>query len=306
MIHVTQGHEKGIGLEVFLKSLLAINSSLSDQFTLHVEIKTLETVLKTLNLEFQIIGDYLAYEGRKIKLVRLSENTLPLSTNSLESALSVIRQSDVLFTLPTSKDQLIYGGKNYSGYTEYFRSKFNQSSLVMIFKGVLGFTALLTDHIPLKEVPKIVTRELVVKKFEIIKENLEKYYSTNYSYIFSGINPHSGENGILGNEDEEIVSAIESIKSKYPKVSVKGPLPGDTLHFESNNRKNKVFIYAAHDQGLATFKQQNGLLGINTTLGLPFIRLSVDHGTAFELYGKNSADFKGCLFVLKEALRINS
>lgn len=306
MIHVSQGHEKGIGLEVFFKSLLSLNSKLSTKFTLHCNQKTLIECLNLLNIEYKLAKEMILFEGREMPIVFCNDGPSPQSTVSLESCLNAIKENDILITLPTSKDQLIFNSKSCSGYTEYFRAKYSNNNLVMIFKGIEGFTALLTDHIPLKEVSQAITKDLVIEKFKVIKEGLEKFYKKEYQYIFSGINPHAGENGILGNEDSTIFSAVSELQQTYLNLKVKGALPGDTLHFEKGDRSNKVFIYSSHDQGLSVFKDQNGLFGINTTLGLPFLRLSVDHGTAFELYGKNKADFKGSLFVIKEALRIQS
>jgi len=306
MIHVTQGHEKGIGLEVFFKSLLSINNSLSQKFLLYANPTEIKENLKFLNIPFKINDSFLYFENRKLKILWNQKISSPQSTEALLSALNGIRKGDVLLTLPTSKDQLIYEKEMCSGYTEFFRRYFSNNNITMIFKGVDGFTALLSDHIPLEKVTSYLTEELIIEKTRIIINGLKKYFHSNYSIIFAGINPHAGENGILGSNEKIIENAIIKLKNEFSNTSFLGPLPGDTLHFEASNRKEKVFIYSFHDQGLASFKQKNGLLGINTTLGLPFIRLSVDHGTAFELYGKNKANFKGCHFVIKEALRITN
>ncbi|MCR9206339.1 MAG: 4-hydroxythreonine-4-phosphate dehydrogenase PdxA, partial [Halobacteriovoraceae bacterium] len=224
MIHVTQGHESGIGLEAFIKSLLAINLSLAESFILHVEEESLKKNLEFLNIDYSLSGDFVEFEDRTLKLSLIKKANEPLSTLSLESALNLISNEDVLFTLPTSKDQLLYGGQRCSGYTEYFRARFGIQSLVMIFKCQEGFTGLLTDHIPLRLVSEVITEDLVCEKFNIIRNELKKYYKKDFEYIFSGINPHSGEGGILGDEDGVITKAIGRIQSDHPDLKVIGPL----------------------------------------------------------------------------------
>ena len=116
---------------------------------------------------------------------------------------------------------------------------------------------------------------------------------------FSGINPHCGEDGNISITDIIINAAIKKLVLSFPDIDFHEMLPGDTLHFSIKN-KEQLFVYAFHDQGLAPFKLKYGLTGINLSLGLPFKRVSVDHGTAFNLYGKNQANYNGMLYLLDE------
>jgi 4-hydroxythreonine-4-phosphate dehydrogenase len=307
MILVTQGHEHGVGLEVFLKSLLRLPKNICNEIILYTFKETLIENLRILNWTYEIDTHHLIFFGKQIKIIEPTSNELPQSTSSLLAAIKDIDgEKDVLLTLPTSKDQLICNGVKRAGYTEFFRSFFEESNISMIFKGIEGFTLLLTDHIQLKDVPTSINRELVCEKFRTVIEGLTKYFNPPKEFIIAGINPHAGEGGLLGNEEENLMAGLKNARLEHPQITFQGPLPGDTLHFEANNRENKVFVYTYHDQGLATFKDKNGLLGINISLGLPFLRLSVDHGTAFHIYGKNKADSSGCLFTLQEAYRVIS
>lgn len=304
MIYVSQGHEKGISLEVFFKAILRLSNEVISCMELHASKAEVEKTLKDLDFQYQISNESVVLFNKVVKLKPLKGTDKFQSTESLKNILKVINPDDVLVTLPTSKDQLVYNDINCSGYTEFLRSYFGNENLSMIFKGVEGYTLLLTDHIPLKQVPKSINKELVVEKIRNSINGLTKYFYPPVKFILSGINPHAGEGGILGNEDEVIGESLISLKKEFKDIEFIGPIPGDTLHFHERHNSKDVFVYAYHDQGLPRFKDNSGLFGINITLGLPFIRMSVDHGTAFPLYGMNTADCSGCLYVLKEAYKV--
>ncbi len=277
MIHITQGHERGIGLEVFLKSLLCLPTYQHGQFTLYVYEESFYE-----NLQFLKIS---ANKFKYLNIHFFNFYSHSPSDESLKIALSQIKEKDVLFTLPTSKDQLELEKKFPKGYTEFLRQKFNCESLVMFFHGLNSNVALITDHISLKEVSPKITKSYLENKLHILKKNCP--YEIK-KYLFLGINPHAGENGLLGTE-EKIIRLIGE-----------NPIPADTAWQFMDSQT--CLISAYHDQGLALFKSLEKFIGINITLGLPFLRLSVDHGTAFNLYSKNCADYTGCLYALKEAM----
>ncbi|RZF23094.1 4-hydroxythreonine-4-phosphate dehydrogenase PdxA [Halobacteriovorax vibrionivorans] len=280
MIYVTAGHEKGIGLEVFLKAYSLLSSAQQEQFHLFVG----EEFTKEL-------PSSLSYTAVKA----------PYSHNALELACNKCGPNDILVTMPTTKDELFFNGKNVSGHTEYFRKRYNNENIVMFFKSYEANVLLITDHIPLKEVPTKINSDLIHKKINICVDNYTKYFGNLNEIIISGINPHAGEGGILGDEEKEVTNAIKGLTVKQ-KVS--GPLPADGLFINDCFAHDKLFVYMYHDQGLAPFKTMFKSKGANITLGLPFLRLSVDHGTAFDLYGKDCANYMGCYYVLKLALKV--
>jgi 4-hydroxythreonine-4-phosphate dehydrogenase len=296
MIYVTQGHEKGIGLEIFLKSYLMLSREEKSQVVLVAELSVLDQNLKDLKLSKNSFKD-LDVISPKI------DATLPSSTTTLIHALAIIKPDDILITLPTSKDQLIYNGKHMAGYTEFFRSFYNNSNIAMTFRGISQNVLLITDHVALKDVPKTITKDLIVEKTNTTIAFYNKYFSTFDEVIFSGINPHVGENGILGKEDFIIKEAIDLLTESHI-LKFSGPYSGDTLHMHKDPLKDQLFVYMFHDQGLSQFKAMHGLIGLNISMGLPFLRLSVDHGTAFDLYGKNKANPSGMIFLFKQAFEV--
>lgn len=296
MIYVTQGHEKGIGLEIFLKSYLLLSGLEKSQVTLIADQDDLNTNLRDLKLPQKNFSGLKVINPKK-------EAGSPSSSRALLKALEIITPSDILVTLPTSKDQLVYKNKNLAGYTEFFREYFNNTNISMTFKGVSQNVLLITDHVALKDVTKKITKDLIVDKTSTTIEFYKKYFSTFDEVVFSGINPHVGENGILGNEDIIINHAIDELRTKHI-LKLSGPFSGDTLHMHLNPKLSQLFVYMFHDQGLAQFKAQHGLIGLNVSMGLPFLRLSVDHGTAFDLYGKNKANAAGMIFLFKQAFEV--
>ncbi|MBC7712088.1 MAG: 4-hydroxythreonine-4-phosphate dehydrogenase PdxA [Rhizobacter sp.] len=296
MIYVTQGHERGIGLEIFLKSFLLLSKEEKADVTLIVEEKDLDTNLSDLRLSKSNFKDLKTIHPKMPAKV-------PSSTSSLLTALELIKPADILITLPTSKDQLILDNKNMAGYTEFFRDYFKNVNIAMTFKGLTQNVLLITDHVALKDVTTTITKKLIVDKTDTTIEFYKKYFSTFDEVVFSGINPHVGENGILGKEDFIIQDAIDELKNKHI-LQFSGPYSGDTLHMHTDENKKQLFVYMYHDQGLAQFKSHHGLIGLNISMGLPFLRLSVDHGTAFDLYGKNRANATGMIFLFKQAFEV--
>lgn len=297
MIYVTQGHEKSIAMEVFLKSFLKLNPSEQKNIILVCQKRVYEEHLSFLNFSRE--------EFKNLSLVEIESSGLSLTLTSLKKALELIKEKDVLVTLPTSKDQLHDLGVHHLGYTEYLRAISGKPELAMTFKADEEFVLLMTDHIPLRDVTQVLKKDYIHKKLATVIEEYQKYFCSLDEVIVAGINPHAGEGGLLGEEDQEVVLALEELKKSYPQISFIGPLSGDTLHFKQNLKRSQLMVYMYHDQGLPSFKARHGLKGINMTLGLPFLRMSVDHGTAFELYGKNQASEEGCQYVLKTALEIS-
>jgi len=296
MIYVTQGHENGIGLEIFLKSFLMLSVFDRKQITLITQKKHFEDHLKWMGFKKSLFNN--------LNILFAESSELPASSATLLKALEVITEHDILVTLPTSKDQLIHQKKSYAGYTEFFRAYFKRPEITMTFKGIDLDVMLVTDHIPLNKVAQVIDENLIVSKVKTSLDFFEKYFYTFNEVIFAGINPHVGENGILGNEDACIAKAISILKPEYA-VNFKGPFSGDTLHIQHKPDKKQLFVYMFHDQGLPVFKSKFGFVGLNISMGLPFLRLSVDHGTAFELYGKNKGDITGMMFLFKVALEVN-
>lgn len=299
MIYVTQGHENGVGLELFIKSLLCLNNNSIEKFVLITSKAALSSTMESLNLKYELNRSALSLGTKKIKLITFEASDLPQSSQSLEIALERISPKDILLTLPTSKDQLIFENQKVNGYTEYFRKKYSKPDITMNFLALTQNVLLLTDHISITEVVDNLSSKIIIQKVSTTLENLSKLRHIDEVY-FSGIDPHCGEGGQISTFDNVFDTAIKALKSKFVDIKFSGPFPADTLHLKFNNQTNQLFVYPAHDQGLGPFKLKNGLVGINLSLGLPFLRVSVDHGTAFDLYGKNKANYLSLLYLIEE------
>ena len=316
MIYVTSGHEKGIGLEVFLKSLRQLPRPVAHHCLLLVDQKVLIKQLKYLAWHYRLAIDpptqkFQLALGKHLSLAGIFlDNFMPARPRSSAYLIYLWQKlrptaQDIVFTLPTSKDQLFWR-KPCLGHTEWLRQYFNLSSISMNFKAPHYQMLLITDHLPLAKVSAAITADLIVKRVTTSLDGWAKYFTPIKEVYVAGINPHAGENGLLGQEDGQVVQAIQRLRRKFPRIKFQGPFPGDTLLRNYHPRKaaQQLWVFMYHDQGLPWFKGVCGLKGINLSFGLPFLRLSVDHGTAFSLYGKNQADPAGTAYVLREAYRI--
>lgn len=295
-VYVTQGHEKGIGLEVFFKSCLLMKKSDLSLIKLLAFREAVVETITSMNLPFNIHADAVEIAGRPISVEWLTTVNHSQSFTAIELGMKRALNSGVLYTLPTSKDQF----PEHPGHTEYFRSYYHRPQLGMFFSAPKLQVLLLSDHLPIAALSEIMTEELIYSR---LIEAITTFKAWNWPLeriLVSGLNPHAGENGLIGNEDQRISTAIRRIRNKF-KLDIVGPLPGDTMLLEQKSPAD-LLVYLYHDQGLGVFKGLQGFVGSNITLGLPFPRFSPDHGTSFSLFGKNQADYRGCAFSLKQAV----
>lgn len=223
------------------------------------------------------------------------------SIKSLEAATTALKGNavDVLVTAPIHKHNIQSESFKFPGHTNYLAEKLEGTSLMFMVTDTLK-VGLLTDHVPVKDVPNQITAELINQKIDTVYKSLVQDFRISKPKIaVLGINPHAGDNGVIGQEDDEVLRpTIEDIKSKGKMVY--GPYSADSF-FGSGNYKNFDAIVASyHDQGLIPFKTIAFGHGVNFTAGLNKVRTSPDHGTAFEIAGKGQADngsFKEAVFM---------
>ena len=192
---------------------------------------------------------------------------------------------DALVTAPIHKS-IINESHSFTGHTEYIAHYTHTKNEVMLLASKSMKVALVTTHVPLSQVSRLITSKKIEETLKTIHRDLTQRFKINNPVIFvAGLNPHAGENGVLGLEEIDIlIPVINKLKSKG--MLIEGPFPADTLFTEKYIKKADCFLAMYHDQGLAVFKHANFGLGVNVTLGLPIIRTSVDHGTAIDLAGK--------------------
>lgn len=220
---------------------------------------------------------------------------------SLEKATQALQNDDVdvLVTAPIHKHNIQSEHFKFPGHTDYLTEKLGGKSLMFMVTDTLK-VGLLTDHIPIKDASEKITEDLIADKIDIVYSSLIKDFGIERPKIaILGINPHAGDNGVIGNEDDIVLRpTLEKLQNSGKLVY--GPYAADSF-FGSKNYKNFDAIIAAyHDQGLIPFKTISFGNGVNYTAGLKKVRTSPDHGTAFEIAGKNEADsssFKAAVFM---------
>jgi 4-hydroxythreonine-4-phosphate dehydrogenase len=213
----------------------------------------------------------------------------PYVIETLDSAISLCQNgnSKIIVTAPVNKDILNYDGLFFNGHTEYFAEKFAIEKVVMMLSNPQLNVALLTTHLPLKDVAAQVTASNLNQTLQIIHDSFRINFGvSNPKIAVCGLNPHAGENGYLGREEIEIIDP--GIKEWQQRgFAVYGSFPADTVFNQA--AKFDVILAMYHDQGLPVVKYSDFEQGVNVTLGLPIIRTSVDHGTALDLAGTGRA-----------------
>ena len=228
----------------------------------------------------------------------------------LDRALAGCRSGEfaAMATAPVHKGVINKAGVQFTGHTEYLADKTGTPLVVMMLAGNTERgplrVALVTTHLPLREVPAAITADVLEKTLHILHADLQRKYGLVQPRILvAGLNPHAGEGGYLGREEIEVITPVlEKLRAEGMQLS--GPHPADTMFTPPVLAQGDAVLAMYHDQGLTALKYATFGHGINVTLGLPVIRTSVDHGTALELAGSGSAD-PGSLFeAVAEATRM--
>ncbi len=195
-----------------------------------------------------------------------------------------------LVTAPIHKAVINQAGIPFSGHTEFLATYCNSKQVVMLFFSPSMKIALVTTHLPLKAVPEAISEQLIGSIIRCLHHSLEREFGISNPRLYvAGLNPHAGENGYLGREEITVIEpALRALQKQG--IDVQGPFPADTLFTPANCKRCDVFVAMYHDQGLPILKYTAFDSAVNVTLGLPFIRTSVDHGTALNLAGKGIAN----------------
>jgi 4-hydroxythreonine-4-phosphate dehydrogenase len=203
-----------------------------------------------------------------------------------------------LVTAPISKEKWLNAGIPFRGHTELLAQTAGVKEHAMFFWSHDLKVVLFSIHIPLKTIFAQIKKTEIIHFIRFVSSELYRLFSKDFTFLVSGLNPHAGENGFLGDEEiEEIIPAINALK---PEINIQGPFPPDVIFLKAKEMKDTVVISWYHDQGLIAFKLLNIHQGVNMTLGLPYIRTSPDHGTAYDIAGKGIANPSS----MKEAIRL--
>ncbi|MFV2060209.1 MAG: 4-hydroxythreonine-4-phosphate dehydrogenase PdxA [Gammaproteobacteria bacterium] len=213
-----------------------------------------------------------------------------LETLSLATEYCLNTTFSAVVTAPIHKAVINDAGHAFTGHTEFFADKTNSDVVMMLAHDTLR-VALVTTHLPLSEVSKAITREKLISTIEIIINSLQKQFNITKPHILvCGLNPHAGEGGHLGDEEINIIEPVIAEFKNNTNITLTGPIPADTAFTPERLADVDVVLSMYHDQGLPVLKYSGFGQAINITLGLPFIRTSVDHGTALELAGSGKTN----------------
>ena len=309
-IGITLGDPGGIGPEVTLKSLGSLSSLPDAQYVLFGSQGVINHECSSLNLDLSLSRD-------PISLLEVENVTTPVAQGKpspsngrasfryFERAVREAQKGNIhaVVTAPISKRSWDLAGIPWTGHTEYL-SRFYPEAIMFFWSDDLK-VALYTHHMSLHQAIARVKEKPLFQFMVNLDKNMSSLAIPGFQYLMAGLNPHAGEKGMMGSEErDEILPAIEKARSKG--IPVTGPFPPDVVFRNAWQKPDKIAIALYHDQGLIPFKLIAFDRGVNLTLGLPFIRTSPDHGTAFDIAGKGMADPKSMMEAIRLAHRFVS
>lgn len=319
-IGITVGDLNGIGLEVILKTLM--DKRIPELCTpfIYGSSKAVSYHKNIVGIDFQFhqVKGADKYMPDKINVVNCWNESVNISLGkatdvsgryafkALEIAVAELKEGfiDGIVTAPINKEAMKMADFPFPGHTEYFTQRFETKESLMLMLNESLRVGVVTGHIPLADVPKTITKELIVQKVRILHDSLQIDFGIERPTIaVLGLNPHASDNGVIGNEEEKVIRPA-IIELKKNGVVAMGPYPADGFFGSGQYRKFDGVIAMYHDQGLIPFKALSFNAGVNYTAGLPIIRTSPDHGTAYDIAGKNSADESSFRLALFNAIDI--
>ena len=322
VVGITQGDSNGIGYEVIIKSLA--DERILDSFTpvIYGSSKLMGFYRKTLHnigpMDINVISSAADAKQKKINLVNcLPDNiyaepgqstpdSAKAAIKSLEMAVKDLKegQVDVLVTAPINKRAMNEEGFCNTGHTEYLQREFGADDVTMIMVSDQIKIGVVTGHIPLRDVPKSLTKESILGKLRIMKDSLLRDFGvTDPKIAVLGLNPHCGDGGLLGDEEQNIIlPAVQAAQAEG--IQAFGPYSPDGFFGLGNYSRFDATLAMYHDQGLAPFKALAFSDGVNFTAGLPIVRTSPDHGTAYDMAGRDEADPRSMMSAIYTAIDI--
>jgi 4-hydroxythreonine-4-phosphate dehydrogenase len=282
-IAITIGDPAGIGPEICEKALL------------NPEIKSLA--------HYVVIGDRNSIPPRLIG--RVSAAAGKASIEYVEKAIDLASRGEVdaIVTCPISKEAIHKAGYKYQGHTEILAKKTKSKNYAMLFVAKPFWVMLVTIHIPLKEVSRQLKKSEVLRIIKLAQATLIKAGVKQPRIGVAGLNPHAGENGILGKEESTIIAPAVAT-AKKAGINVTGPISPDAIFNQAKDGKFDLVVAMYHDQGLIPIKLLAFGKAVNVTAGLPFVRTSVDHGTGFDIAGKGLANPGSLIQAIKVAVSL--
>ena len=260
------------------------------------------------NINYQIIRDPSKASPRQLNIINCWEEDINISpgqlneaggkyaVRSLVMAAQALKENRIqgLVTAPIHKNNTQSTEFNFTGHTPYLKSLFEVNDVVMLMVAGNFRVGLVTEHVPVSDISRHITRDNILSKLSLINQSLIRDFGIDRPRIaVLGLNPHAGDEGLIGREEEDIIKpAIKEAKNNY---IVMGPFSSDAFFARGHHQQFDAVLAMYHDQGLIPFKSLPAAEGVNFTAGLPGVRTSPDHGTAFDIAGKNVADHSSFL-----------
>ena len=305
-VGISVGDPNGIGIEVILKSfqnpemlnlfnpLIFANIKIIEyqmrHFNINLELNSIQTIEKICNDRVNVFN--ISMDNFKHTFGESTSQGARVALKSLLASTKAVKSGEVeaLVTGPINKKNILSDKFNFVGHTEFLSDCFSSKSLmVMIGKNLK--IGLLTDHIPIDEVSSSITKKLLREKIlKIVKSMQNDFLIPKPKIAVLGLNPHAGDSGLIGNQDKKIIKpVIEELNKENNYIF--GPFSADSFFVKANLDKYDAVLAMFHDQGLIPFKTLNFGTGVNFTSGLPIVRTSPDHGTAYDIAGRGVASF---------------
>jgi 4-phospho-D-threonate 3-dehydrogenase / 4-phospho-D-erythronate 3-dehydrogenase len=320
VIGITIGDLNGIGAEVIIKTfsdhrLLELCTPLI--FASNKLINFYRKSTPEINFNYQATKDFSRITPKQINIYNCWEEEIAIvpgqlteiggayAVKSLVAAAEALRDKKIqgLVTAPIHKKNTQSATFNFTGHTPYLKHVFNANDVLMLMVSDTMRVGLVTEHVPVKEIARFITRETIQSKLRILNDSLMRDFGIDKPKIaVLGLNPHAGDEGLIGKEDEEIIKPV--IKDLKHHMMVFGPYSADAFFARNYQSRFDGILAMYHDQGLIPFKSLSGGEGVNFTAGLPMVRTSPDHGTAFDIAGKNKADASSFLSSLYTCIDI--
>ena len=286
VIGLTAGDAAGVGPEILAAAVK------------HIEAEP--ALLQGCQL--RIIGDAMAHQSGKPDAA-----TSRAAIMALEEATALALRGELaaIVTGPVCKRHLHEEGFSFPGQTEFFAARSGVENFAMLLTGGTLTVALVTAHVPLQAVATMLSRDEIVRVGKLLIHFLKRRGIKNPRIAVAGLNPHAGEGGDLGCEEITIITpAVATLMQAHPEIIIVGPMSPDTIFWRAANGEFDAVLCMYHDQGLIPLKLHAFHEGVNVTLGLPFIRTSPDHGTAYELAGKGIARSDSYLAAIRLAVEL--
>ncbi|MFW2330859.1 MAG: 4-hydroxythreonine-4-phosphate dehydrogenase PdxA [Nitrospinota bacterium] len=322
-IGITIGDPAGIGPEVVLKAYSNLPFWLKKKIRVFGNIQYLSQLADQLAIKFNFCPVNKSQQVEDSRDMIVDEIGCPtfsqsdfgkedprfakVAIDAIDLAVERIKSKDIvaIVTAPVNKSSVATIDSTFKGQSEYLQRLSATKSIVMTFMTDQLMVALATTHHPLSDVSRLIRKEMLYQKIRLLDESIFKLLKFHPKIAVAALNPHASDNSVLGNEEaDEIIPAI--LQAKSEGISIEGPYPADTLFTAKIRTKFDLILAMYHDQALIPMKALFFNKTINMTVGLPFLRVSVDHGTAFDIAGKNRADPAGMIFAIEQSYKLLS